>query len=81
MCSGDKLLNELRGRQVKPEPLCCQVNSSCWCMRVKTKFLHQDDQEDCMSPAQMLAQASVKLPQSDIDYLNSLLSREFVPHS
>jgi hypothetical protein len=72
------LLNELRPRQVKPKPLICTVDNKCWCMKVKTKLLHSNAQEGCMSPAQMLEQTVVELPKEDRDYLKSLLSREFI---
>lgn len=78
MCSGDILLNELRHRQVKPAPVCCTVDSKCWCMKVQTKFLHSNEHEGCMSPAQMLTQTGVELTKADNDYLKSLLGREFI---
>lgn len=78
MCSGDKMLTELRYRQVKPEPLFCTVDAKCWCMKVKTKLIHSTEHECCMSPSQMLTQTGIELPKEDRDYLKSLLGREFV---
>ncbi len=77
MCSGDKILPLIKGRQVKPNPLYCTVDSSCWCMRVQTRFTHNTD--DCMSPIEMLEQTSVELSDSDRVYLQGLAGREFIP--
>lgn len=77
MCSGDKILPILKGRQVKQKPLKCLVSSKCWCMRVQTRLTHHTD--DCMSPVEMLAQTSVKLSQDDVVYLQGLVNREFIP--
>ncbi|MFA5920085.1 MAG: hypothetical protein WC856_02190 [Methylococcaceae bacterium] len=76
MCNGDKLLGELKSRQVKPEPLRCTVNNSCWCMGMDTKLMHESDV--CISPAQILEQCGYHLPQKDVVYLNTLVGREFV---
>lgn len=77
MCDGERLLLNMKQLQVKPEPLCCTVDSDCWCMRVQTRFSHPLDKEDCMSPQEMLDMASVDLPEHDRIYLNGLVGREF----
>lgn len=78
MCSGDKILTEIKCRQVKPCPLFCTVDANCWCMRVQTRFVHHAD--DCMSPQEMLEQTSVKITDSDRRYLESLKDREFIKY-
>lgn len=78
MCDRDQLLNDLKHLQVKPKPLCCTVDASCWCMRVQTRFTHPLDLSDCLSPQEMLDQASVNLPEHDRVYLQSLVGRQFI---
>lgn len=73
----DALLNDLRHLQVKPKDLHCLANNDCWCMKVQARFVHADDNE-CMSPQEMLNQASVMLSESDRVYLQSLTSRNFI---
>lgn len=76
MCSGDKILSEIKCRQVKQKPLKCLVSSKCWCMHVQTRFEHNTD--SCMSPKEMLKQTNVTITDSDKRYLESLKDREFI---
>ena len=81
VCNGDKILTEIKCRQVKPTELRCTADDDCWCMRLKTKFTHPDDKEDCMSPQEMLNQTSVFMSDSDRVYLQGLLGREFISNT
>ena len=78
MCNGDKILPELVKLKTQPRNLACTVDDNCWCTQVTTKFSHVLDLEDCMSPQEMLDQASVVLPDHDVKYLKKLANRTFV---
>ncbi len=75
MCSGDKILTELKGRQVKQKALRCTAQPGCWCFGLQTKIAHEQD--DCLSPQNIL-DLGMNLPQSDRAYLQGLVGREFV---
>lgn len=80
MTNPAKIYNELKPRQIKPEPLKCTVSAQCWCNRVKD-FRYSSELEwdgECMSPADMLERFDAELSNRDKFYLQSLLHRVFV---
>ena len=73
-----ELLNDLKDRQVKPKPLYCTASSNCWCMKLETRLPSHEGYDVCLSPKTLLEMYSGELPKIDINYLNSLLSRECI---
>lgn len=79
MCDATKILEYLRERQVKPEPLCCTASSNCWCNQLSYRFPLEQMYEICLSPKEMLEQAGHDMNSEDIKYLRSLIHKEFIP--
>ena len=73
-----KLLDELRSRQVKPEPVRCTCSIKCWCNQLSFRFPADQPWEKCLSPAEMLEQYGNHMDKDDIKYLKTLLGREFI---
>jgi len=75
----DKLLEELRPRQVKPRALYCTTGSNCWCFNIVAELpLNNAGYDVCMTPKQILEEYSDKLTSKDINYLKSIESRECI---
>ncbi len=67
----------LMERKRKPS-LECTVDVKCWCMKLDLA-MQMSVGVTCMSPAELLENEKSDLSQKDIDYLTSLLDREFIP--
>jgi hypothetical protein len=77
MCD-DKLLCQMKSRQVKPKQLHCTQSSTCWCNDVSFRFPMEQIQDECMSPKQMLDGYSDQLSKSDKQLLTKLSGLEFI---
>jgi len=73
MCDGMKLIKDMQRKAV---PLRCTVDHSCWCTKVHARFTHDNDQ--CLSPQELLNAHSALLSDRDLIYLRSLSCREFI---
>lgn len=72
MCRGYEILAEIQQKRA----LKCTANTSCWCMKLETRLPHFDDV--CLSPAEILEEHESLLTPNDIDYLDTLSTREFL---
>lgn len=79
MCDA-KLLEQLRTRQVKPQPVVCTCNTLCWCNDLSFRFPMDQPWEECRSPQQMLEEYGNEMNEADRKYLQSLIGREFIPN-
>ncbi len=76
MCDGNKLLPELQDRLNQPKELRCTGDYDCWCNKVSLRIIHNKD--DCMSPQEILDQATVFISKEDREYLTPLTKLTFI---
>ncbi len=74
----DKLLEELKPRQLRPGALYCTAGSNCWCFKLETWLPSHAGYDICMTPKELLEMYSSELTSNDINYLKSIESREFI---
>jgi hypothetical protein len=72
----DKLLEELKTRQLRPKALVCTASSNCWCHKLETKLPHHEGYDVCLAPTQLLQLYEKQFTCKDINYLKSLEHKE-----
>ena len=73
-----KTLNQLKDRQIKPDPVRCTCSLKCWCNQLSFRYPENQYSEQCLSPAELLDQYQNQMDNDDIKYLQSLINREFI---
>jgi hypothetical protein len=74
----DKLLEELKSRQLKPKALYCTGGSNCWCFKLQTMLPSHAGYDICLSPSELLEMYSAELTTADINYLKSIEHKECI---
>jgi hypothetical protein len=74
----DKLLEELKPRQLRPSALYCTGNSNCWCFKLETLLPSHAGYDVCLTPSNLLEMYSVELTTKDINYLKSIEHKECI---
>jgi len=76
MCD-DKLLEQMKSRQVRIEPVRCTCSIKCWCNHLSFRYPADQPWEECKSPAELLESYGDDMDKDDRNYLKSLSGRVF----
>jgi hypothetical protein len=76
MCD-DKIFQDMKGLQVKVPDLTCNPGPYCWCANLSFRVPAVEN-EDCISPNDLLRLFGKEMSDKDVQYLNSLKNRRFI---
>jgi hypothetical protein len=74
----DKLLEDLKPRQLRPKALYCTASNNCWCFKLETLLPSHADYDVCMTPKELLEMYSKELTSNDINYLKSIEHKDCI---